>query len=264
MADVVLSARMHRTLPASVLMIEARLSGQCGGAHAAICPLRGGQALCDGWCVGIASTTATHQAISRLLTSHPQNVHLQALGSTDDCTRATSFGSYRDLSRATSVSSRCISPCSVAQIPAACTTRPSLSLCAIPAVGLTGLGLGAKASGRAMVMAPKGNCQTLCSSAVFQYNTVPELHERKSKRGNAQSLRTCVSASQRKSANRHRAHLCSETLHFSLLPITHTIDLSHWTRLAQQTSEPDMLSSAYKPVSVVATLMSLNTGHPLS
>ena len=129
-ADLALSAWMH---PPFIYREEGRaqVSGQCGGAHATICPLRGGPSLCDGWCAGITYTTSTHQVIYRLLTSHPQNVHLQALKSTDDCTRATSYGCCRDLFRTTAVPSRCISPCSVAQIPAACTTRSTL-LCANP------------------------------------------------------------------------------------------------------------------------------------
>jgi hypothetical protein len=56
----------------------------------------------------------------------------------DDCTRATSHGSCRDLFRATTVSSRCISPRGVAQIPAACTTRSALSLCTTTCGGTGG------------------------------------------------------------------------------------------------------------------------------
>jgi hypothetical protein len=44
---------------------------------------------------------------------------------------------------------------------------------------------------------------------------------------------SCVSASERKSANRHRPRPCSETLTFSPLPIVHTANISHWARLAQ-------------------------------
>jgi len=105
---------------------RARSPGQCGGAHATICPLRGGPSLCDGWC----ATTTQHQVTSRHLTSHPQNVYLQALEPTDDCTQTTSCGFFRDLFRAKTAPSRCILPCSVARIPAACTTRSSLPLCA--------------------------------------------------------------------------------------------------------------------------------------
>lgn len=41
----------------------------------------------DGVLEPLACTAATHQVISRLLTSHPQNVYLQALEPTDDCTQ---------------------------------------------------------------------------------------------------------------------------------------------------------------------------------
>ena len=135
MADLSISARMHRILPSSILrMIEPDCLGSAE-AHMqtnARCVMVHPCAT-DGVLEPLACTTATHQVISRLLTSHPQNVHLQALGSTDDCTQATSFGFYRDLFRATTVSNISLYlTLSVAQIPAAGTTRPARSPCGSP------------------------------------------------------------------------------------------------------------------------------------
>ena len=74
---------------------------------------------------------------------------------TDDCTEATSYGCYRDLFRAITVPSRCISPYSVAQIPAALYHQVISTLRRSTVVGLTELDLRAKAFVRAAVVAPK-------------------------------------------------------------------------------------------------------------
>jgi hypothetical protein len=105
------------------IVSKTRPDGQRGGAHAGHMPATWFCASLCAWCVVTTCTTSAHQAISSLLTSHPQNahVHLQPLSSTDDCTQVISCGFYRDMFRA-ATSSRCISPCNVAQIPAACTT----------------------------------------------------------------------------------------------------------------------------------------------
>ena len=105
---------------------KSRMFGQCEGAHAATCPLRRGLHPC-----------AMHDVFEPLVwqkhirsspsTSHPQNVHRQPLGSTEDCTRAFSYGLCRDLFHSNSIIAVHLT---VIQIPAACTTRSPLSPCA--------------------------------------------------------------------------------------------------------------------------------------